>query len=1027
MLVSFWIAASSPSFDRQFECNARRVAYAQALRIVAHNQSQHHAISLGLQLDRMCEDAPLPKPAGPPFTHDYSLPAAATTLYVSPSGDDASGDGSKLMPFATPHRALTALRTPAFAKRPATVVFNVGEYLLPSTLELGSDPSDADVAWVKDPTASYGEVVISGGRRLAVPSSAWKPRTPGSKILVTTLTESDAFDATGNPAVEIPSLFVNGRRNWLARYPNGNPDNGPSFAPHPGPVPYPSRDVLKPLGWSSNVSKMIPMKVVNKCENVGWPVMKKNFTNAGNSRNKSYHWTLGGTANERFSNNGSFWCKTVPSGFVVTEDLRNRWAANAGHLDGGIVHTNKWPASWGATWSFRLPRAGTGGGAGVGATPPAFDPSTGTITFAPGGGGQEARGGSSFDIFYIENVLAELDAPGEFFYDAATAKLYLYPNVTDAQKQRGDDDYSFDLVVPMLATLIAIRGAAARNITLDGLTFRHSRPTFLEKYESLPSGDWSIYRGGAVLLDGSAKTYGSSSSSSSSSTTNDHVRKVPSVRLSAAPLVSNCVIQRCTFASLGGNALFLSGNVIHTAIVGNEFVAIRDTAVALVGEMQDVMSGDARAETYPYKNLITLNHFHEVGVTGKGQAATFQAMAMSNTYTRNVAYNGPRTGFENNDGFGGGYDYTENVLFAFSRETGGHSAWNAWDREPFFTMNLNENGERYAYDPAVSPQHDPHASVYPAYSRIASNIIISYNMWATSPNADWCIDFDDGASYYFVHHNVCVLGNIKFHGVGEKYVENNLILYPDIPGDGHPCVTSQSPVGGMHVRFNNNTCQMAMVKRSQSDGRNVNMWPGPSHTLPDVLAFNEYYVPPTLNISIVEEGGVSFAAIQAAGAEQGSIVAPYLSNVELLARECATLGIPAASCPPLASPPTPPPTPAPAPTPPPTKPGAFVCKQYPAAGYNCTAQSCAHAPNSLGGAATSNGMCSSPIADFDAASCDAGDYTCLVDAAVTRCETTKGCVAFALDITGGENDVVKLYPATSLTMKENKDWALWKR
>ena len=34
--------------------------------------------------------------------------------------------------------------------------------------------------------------------------------------------------------------------------------------------------------------------------------------------------------------------------------------------------------------------------------------------------------------FFIENVLDELDAPGEWFYDAAGKKLYLWHNATGA-------------------------------------------------------------------------------------------------------------------------------------------------------------------------------------------------------------------------------------------------------------------------------------------------------------------------------------------------------------------------------------------------------------------------------------------------------------------------------------------------------------------------------------------------------------------------------------------------------------------
>ena len=46
------------------------------------------------------------------------------------------------------------------------------------------------------------------------------------------------------------------------------------------------------------------------------------------------------------------------------------------------------------------------------------------------GGFQECRGSYHGGAFFIENVLEELDAPGEYFYDKANKKLYLYPNGT---------------------------------------------------------------------------------------------------------------------------------------------------------------------------------------------------------------------------------------------------------------------------------------------------------------------------------------------------------------------------------------------------------------------------------------------------------------------------------------------------------------------------------------------------------------------------------------------------------------------
>ena len=35
-----------------------------------------------------------------------------------------------------------------------------------------------------------------------------------------------------------------------------------------------------------------------------------------------------------------------------------------------------------------------------------------------------------------------------YFYDAAAAKLYLYPNVTSTTTERSETSFDFDLIVP---------------------------------------------------------------------------------------------------------------------------------------------------------------------------------------------------------------------------------------------------------------------------------------------------------------------------------------------------------------------------------------------------------------------------------------------------------------------------------------------------------------------------------------------------------------------------------------------------
>ena len=58
-----------------------------------------------------------------------------------------------------------------------------------------------------------------------------------------------------------------------------------------------------------------------------------------------------------------------------------------------------------------------------------------------------------------ENVFEELDHPGEYFFNATTSQLFLWPNATDLSG-RGALPPS-TLVVPMLQTIVDVKGSQA--------------------------------------------------------------------------------------------------------------------------------------------------------------------------------------------------------------------------------------------------------------------------------------------------------------------------------------------------------------------------------------------------------------------------------------------------------------------------------------------------------------------------------------------------------------------------------------
>ncbi|TWU35034.1 right-handed parallel beta-helix repeat-containing protein [Novipirellula artificiosorum] len=128
---------------------------------------------------------------------------AAMDLYVSPTGND-SNRGTKRAPVASLKRVQTLARSYA-GTEPVTVHVADGVYYLPETLvftEADSGSSDAPVRYQAD---NEGGAVLSGGSRLEL---TWKPYRDG------------IFMAQTQPGLVIDQLFVDGKNQRMARYPN---------------------------------------------------------------------------------------------------------------------------------------------------------------------------------------------------------------------------------------------------------------------------------------------------------------------------------------------------------------------------------------------------------------------------------------------------------------------------------------------------------------------------------------------------------------------------------------------------------------------------------------------------------------------------------------------------------------------------------------------------------------------------------------------------------------------------------------
>jgi hypothetical protein len=127
-------------------------------------------------------------------------------FHVAPSGNDAQ-PGTAREPFATLARAQRAARQAA-GRGPVRVILRGGTYHLPATLVFTPEDSGTAQAPVVYTAASGEEVVLSGGVRLDL---QWAPYRDGIR------------QAKVPAGLTADQLFVNGRRQHLARYPNFDP------------------------------------------------------------------------------------------------------------------------------------------------------------------------------------------------------------------------------------------------------------------------------------------------------------------------------------------------------------------------------------------------------------------------------------------------------------------------------------------------------------------------------------------------------------------------------------------------------------------------------------------------------------------------------------------------------------------------------------------------------------------------------------------------------------------------------------
>ncbi len=358
------------------------------------------------------------------------------------------------------------------------------------------------------------------------------------------------------------------------------------------------------------------------------------------------------------------------------------------------------------------------------------------------GGWQNNRPSAMNDKYrFIENVFEELDAPGEWYYDKKTKTLYVYP-------PRGTDIHTAKIAIGRLKELIILKGNAgnpAANISISHIQFVQTNRTFMLTKEPLLRSDWTIYRGGAILLDGT----------------------------------ENCTISNCVFTEIGGNAIFLSNYNKNDLVKDNHIYNIGGSGILFVGNPSAVRSPSFNYDAfvdwsrmdyepgpatnnYPQQCSAEGNLIHSIGTIEKQVAGVQIEMASHITVIHNSIYKTPRSGINIGDGCWGGHVLAYNDVFNTVLETGDHGAFNSWGRDRYWRPERNMIDSIVAAKPGIE------------LADVTDPITIRNNRFQC--NHGWDIDLDDGSSNYRIYNNICLSGGLKLREGYHRRVYNNIIV-----------------------------------------------------------------------------------------------------------------------------------------------------------------------------------------------------------------------------------------------------------
>lgn len=357
------------------------------------------------------------------------------------------------------------------------------------------------------------------------------------------------------------------------------------------------------------------------------------------------------------------------------------------------------------------------------------------------GGWQNNRPSTMHPVYkMVENVFEELDTPGEWYFNEQEQKLYYYPESKTNLK-------SAKVEIVRLRNLIEFNGNSlnpVKGIQLKGFVFKHAARTFMDNKEPLLRSDWTVYRGGAIFINGA----------------------------------EDCAIMDCEFDQVGGNTIFVNNYNKRISIIGCYIHNSGASGILFVGDPNAVRSPLFRYSKQNYATIDRIpgpksNNFPDdclvenclITLTGRDEKQTAAIhISMSHAVRINHCsiYDVPRAGININEGTFGGHIIENCDVFNTVLETGDHGSFNSWGRDRYWTVSANETSYEVEKDHSL-----------PFLDMVDKNIIRN-SRWRCDHG--WDIDLDDGSSNYEIYNNLLLNRGLKLREGFARVVTNNIIL-----------------------------------------------------------------------------------------------------------------------------------------------------------------------------------------------------------------------------------------------------------